>query len=100
MAEIINISEIAGEMNLPFALVPHSVYSLSLTLFRLLREKTNDNRITSIHFMESAGEADLVEKHSGPLMVSYIQSGLISSGIETVKSHADAVLNEITSMAI
>jgi cytosine/adenosine deaminase-related metal-dependent hydrolase len=97
MAEIKNISDIAGEMNLPFALVPHSVYSLSLTLFRLLREKTNDNRITSIHFMESAGEADLVEKHSGPLMASYIQSGLISSGIETVKSHADAVLNEITS---
>ena len=30
-------------------------------------------------------------------MTSYIQSGLIPSGIETVKSHADAVLNEITS---
>jgi len=97
MAEIINISEIAGEMNLPFAVVPHSVYSLSLTLFRLLREASNDNRVTSIHFMESEGEADLVERHSGPLMTSYKKSGLISSGIETVKSHADAVLNEITS---
>jgi cytosine/adenosine deaminase-related metal-dependent hydrolase len=97
MAEIINISEIAGEMNLPFSLVPHSVYSLSLTLLRLLSGKNNDNRVTSIHFMESAGEAELIEKHSGPLMASYIQSGLISSGIETVKSHADAVLNEITS---
>ncbi len=97
MAENINISEIAGEMDLPFALVPHSVYSLSLTLFRLLREANNNNRVTSIHFMESEGEADLVENHSGPLMESYIQSGLISSGIETVKSHADAVLNEITS---
>jgi aminodeoxyfutalosine deaminase len=96
MAEIIRISEIAGEMNLPFSLVPHSVYSLSLSLFRLLRETNNDNEVTSIHFMESAGEADLVENHSGPLMASYIKSGLISSGIETVRNHSDAVLNEIT----
>ncbi len=96
MDEIIKMAEIAGENNLPCSLVPHSVYSLSLPLFRLLREKTRDNRVTSIHFMESEGEAELVEKHSGPLMNSYLQSGLISSGIETVKSHADAVLNEIT----
>jgi aminodeoxyfutalosine deaminase len=96
MAEIIKIAEIACEMDLPFSLVPHSVYSLSLPLFRLLRQSNNDNRVTSIHFMESAGETDLVEKHSGPMMTSYLQSGLISSGIETAKSHSDAVLNEIT----
>jgi aminodeoxyfutalosine deaminase len=97
MAEIIKISEIAGNMNLPFSIVPHSVYSLSLPLFRLLRNTTRNNRVTSIHFMETPGEEDLVEKHSGPLMTSYIQSGLITSRIETVKSHADAILNEITS---
>jgi aminodeoxyfutalosine deaminase len=96
IAEIIKISEIAGELNLPFSLVPHSVYSLSLSLFRLLRETNCENKVTSIHFLESTGEADLVIKHSGSLMTSYIQSGLISSGIETVKSHSDAVLNEIT----
>ena len=61
MAEIIKISEIAGEMNLPFSLVPHSVYSLSLPLFRLLRETNNDNRVTSIHFMETAGEGILLK---------------------------------------
>jgi cytosine/adenosine deaminase-related metal-dependent hydrolase len=96
MAEILKISDIAGEMNLPFSVVPHSVYSLSLPLFRLLRKSNNENKVTSIHFMETAGETDLVENHSGPLMTSYIQSGLISSGIDTVKSHSDAVLNEIT----
>ena len=52
--------------------------------------------VTSIHFMETPDEAELIENHSGPLMTSYLQSGLISSGIETVKSHSDAVLNEIT----
>jgi aminodeoxyfutalosine deaminase len=96
MAEILKISENAGEMNLPSSLVPHAVYSLSLPLFRLLREKTGNNRVTSIHFMETEGESDLVEKHTGPLMTSYIQSGLLSSGIETPGSHTDAVLNQIT----
>lgn len=96
MTEIIKISENAGEMNLPYSLVPHAVYSLSLPLFRLLREKSGNNKVTSIHFMETEGEADLVEKHSGPLMTSYIQSGLVNSGIETPDSHSDAVLNQIT----
>jgi len=96
MTEIIKISENASEMNLPYSLVPHAVYSLSLPLFKLLRGKSENNRVTSIHFMESEGEADLVEKHSGPLMTSYLQSGLVSSGIETPESHADAVLNQIT----
>ncbi len=97
LAEIERISEIAAEMESAFCLVPHSVYSLSLPLFRLLREKTRENRITSIHFMESAAEKALIEDHSGPLMDSYVRSGLIPSGIETVKSHSDAILNEITS---
>jgi cytosine/adenosine deaminase-related metal-dependent hydrolase len=96
MDEIIRISGIAREMDLPYSFVPHSVYSLSLPLFRLLRKITKDNRVTSIHFMETRAEEELVEKHSGPLMTSYLQSGLITSGLETVKSHADAILNEIT----
>lgn len=94
--EILKVSLTAEEMNLQFSLVPHSVYSLSLPLFRLLRQKTNDNRVTSIHFMETRAEADLVERHAGPLMTSFLRSGLTGSGIETVKSHSDAILNEIT----
>jgi aminodeoxyfutalosine deaminase len=94
--EVKGISEIAAANEIPFSIVPHSVYSLSLTLFRLLRKETANNRVTSIHFMETAAESELVENHSGPIMNSYIRSGLISSGIETVKSHHDAVLNEIT----
>jgi aminodeoxyfutalosine deaminase len=94
--EIIRVSAAAREMNLPFSFVPHSVYSLSLPLFRLLRQITKDNLVTSIHFMETPAEEELIEKHSGPLMTSYMQSGLITTGIETVKSHAHAILNEIT----
>lgn len=94
--EIVNVAETADEMNLLFSMVPHSVYSMSLPLFRLLLSKSVGNKVTSIHFMETAGEKVFLENHSGPLMTSYKQSGLIPSRLETVNSHADAILNEIT----
>jgi aminodeoxyfutalosine deaminase len=94
--EINKVAKAAEEINLPSCLVPHSTYSLSLSLFRLLREKSENNPVSSIHFMETAGEKKFLESHSGPLMTSYEKSGLITSKLETVKSHSDAVLNEIT----
>ena len=94
--EIIRVSENASEMNLPFSLVPHSVYSMSLTLLRLLRKKSKKNKVTSIHFMETSREKEFLENHSGPMMTSYVQSGLLPSSLETVKNHAEAVLNEVT----
>jgi aminodeoxyfutalosine deaminase len=96
MDEIIKIAGTAGEMGLLSALVPHSVYSMSLTLFRLLKNKSLNNSITSIHFMENPGEKIFLENHSGPLFSFYERSGLIPARLETVKSHADAILNEIT----
>ncbi|MFA5818478.1 MAG: amidohydrolase family protein [Bacteroidales bacterium] len=96
MDEIIKVAETAEDMNLPFSMVPHSAYSMSLSLLRLLREKSDNNKVTSIHFMETYGEKAFLENHSGPFMASYKLSGLIPSRLETVKSHVDAVLNEIT----
>ncbi|MCE5346864.1 MAG: amidohydrolase family protein [Bacteroidales bacterium] len=96
MDEIIKVAETAKEMDLPFSFVPHSVYSLSLPLFRLLRAKNENNTVTSIHFMETEGEKQFLENHSGPLMTSYQHSGLVPVRLETVKNHIDAVLNEIT----
>ncbi|HUX57746.1 MAG TPA: amidohydrolase family protein [Bacteroidales bacterium] len=96
MDEIIEVAVTAGEMNLPFYLVPHTAYTMSLTLFRLLRESRETNIITSMHFMETPGEKAFLENHSGPLMDSFKQSGLIPPRLETVKSHVDAVVNEIT----
>lgn len=96
MDEIIKIAETAGEMDLSFSLVPHSVYSMSLTLFRLLRKECLNNKVTSIHFLETAGETTFLDNHSGPLMSSYERSGLIPPRLETAKSHVDVILNEIT----
>ena len=94
--EILSVARISGEMDLPFSLVPHSAYSTSLTLLRLLRNESLNNKITSIHFMETEGEETFLKNHTGSLMSSYQHSGLIPSRLETAKSHADLVLNEVT----
>jgi cytosine/adenosine deaminase-related metal-dependent hydrolase len=96
MEEGLRVSEISEEMNIPWSLVPHSTYSMSLTLLQLLKEKSSGNKVTSIHFMESAGEKKFIENHSGELMEAYRKSGFIPPRLETVKSHVEAILNEIT----
>jgi cytosine/adenosine deaminase-related metal-dependent hydrolase len=69
---------------------------MSLTLFRLLKDVSADNKVTSIHFMESAEEESFVKNRTGLLMSLYQKSGLLPGRLETVMSHTDAVLNEIT----
>lgn len=96
MDEGVKVSETAESMNLPWSFVPHSTYSMSQTLFRLIRERSKSNRVTSIHFMESAGEKNFLEKHSGELMETYRKSGFIPPRLEMVKDHSDAILNEVT----
>jgi aminodeoxyfutalosine deaminase len=96
MDEISKVALTAIESGLRYQFVPHSAYSMSLSLLRLLREKTLYNNVTSIHFMETEGEKTFLKDHNGPLLSSYKRSGLNTDNLETVKSHADAILNEIT----
>jgi cytosine/adenosine deaminase-related metal-dependent hydrolase len=95
MDEIKKVAETAFEMNLPFYIVPHSFYSMSLTLLRLLREKSKNNKVTSIHFLETEGEKTFIEDHSGPILESYKRSGIVPSVMETINNLAEAVVNEI-----
>jgi cytosine/adenosine deaminase-related metal-dependent hydrolase len=94
--DIMKVAETATEMDLPFSFVPHSAYSMSLTLFSLLRKKSLNNKVTTIHFMEAAEEETFLKNHTGALMSSYKRTGLMPSRLETAKSHADVVINEIT----
>ncbi len=96
MDEIIKLATTAREMNIPHYLVPHTAYTMSLPLFRLLKDKSDLNRITSIHFMETKGEVDFLKNHSGPLFESFKKSGLLPSRLETVKDHTEAILKELT----
>jgi cytosine/adenosine deaminase-related metal-dependent hydrolase len=95
--EVLRITEVCLKMHLPYNIVPHAVYSTSLPLFRLIKEISSGNKITSMHFMETEGEKEFISNHSGPIALSYMKSGLMPLSPETVRSHSDAVINEITS---
>ena len=97
MAEILKVAESADEDMLEWYLVPHSVYSVSLPLFRLLRERTGSNRVTSVHFMESEDETELLSGHSGELMDAYKLILSPEATIKTASDHETAVIDEITS---
>jgi aminodeoxyfutalosine deaminase len=96
MDEIKQVEKASEEAGFLSCLVPHSAYSVSLTLFKMLREESSENKVSSIHFMESEDEKLFLEEKAGPMMESYQRSGLIPPRLETVKSHSDAILNEIT----
>ncbi len=96
MEELSVLAKSADEAGLVWWPVPHSAYSVSLTLFRLLREKSKKNKVTSIHFMESAGEKSFLSGHGGPVMDSYVESGLAPLFFETVTTHTAAILEEVT----
>lgn len=96
MADITRVAEKAREMDMPYSLVPHSAYSISMALFRILRNETQNNKVTSIHFMETMGEETFLKNHTGPLMSTYERSGLIPSIFEIPENHAEVILKEIT----
>ncbi len=96
MDEVLQLAAIAHDYNLPFSIVPHAAYSISLTLFRLLKEATAKNRITSLHFMETKAEKTFLKYYDGPLMESYRDSELLPENQAFVRDHAEAVLEEVT----
>ena len=94
--EIIKLSEESEQYSLPFSIVPHTVYTVSLPLFRLLRGIASENKVTSIHFMETEGEEAFVSEQSGQLMESLRKTGLISDKLLTPRSCTSAILEEVT----
>jgi cytosine/adenosine deaminase-related metal-dependent hydrolase len=91
-----NLAAESSKAGLPFSIVPHSVYSVSLPLFRLIKERSGRNRVNSIHFMESEGEELFLTDRSGPLMESFSKAGLIPSLLQTPENCVSAILDEIT----
>lgn len=91
------VEKAASEYGLPYSIVPHSVYSVSLPLFRLIKEKSKESIVASIHFMETSAESIFLSDHDGPLKKSYENSGLLTGDIQTPADHISAVLDEVTS---
>jgi cytosine/adenosine deaminase-related metal-dependent hydrolase len=97
MKEIIRLFKESEKSGLPSYIVPHTVYTVSLPLFRLIRKKTLKNRITSIHFMETEGESSFVSDHNGPLIDSFEKAGMLPDQLKTPESITSAILDEVTS---
>jgi cytosine/adenosine deaminase-related metal-dependent hydrolase len=74
--DLIALKEEADSYSTPSYIVPHSAYSLSKTLFKELSLLIKENDITSIHFLESPQERQLLEKLEGELMESYMRMGI------------------------
>jgi len=96
MNEILELRQVAKEMGLPHWIVPHSIYSVSLPLSRMIKKHTSSNKVTSVHFMESPDEETLLRSHSGPLMESYKKFLSPFTGLLIPESHTKAVNEEIT----
>jgi cytosine/adenosine deaminase-related metal-dependent hydrolase len=94
--EIMLVAGKAEEEKLPWWIVPHAVYSISLPLFRLIKEYTESNKITSLHFLESQDERSFLADHSGPLMEAYKKFLPPLSALDTPGDHVSAVLDEVT----
>jgi len=97
MDDISTVEKVAVESGLPYSIVPHSVYSVSLPLFRLIKEKSKESIVTSIHFMETGAETIFLSDHTGLLKKSYENSGLLPDNIQAPDDHISAVLDEVTS---
>lgn len=96
MDEVMILSARAWQSGLPYFLTPHSVYSMSRKLLTLLRKTTIDNKITSIHFMETEGEKEFIQTKSGSLKESYEKTGIMPASPDFCSNHQDAILNEVT----
>jgi Cytosine deaminase and related metal-dependent hydrolases len=96
MDEVMLLGKAADDEGLTHYPIPHSAYSVSLPLFRMLKEKSKDNRVTSIHFMESEDEEIFLKNHTGPMKRSYEDSGLMPATLQTAGSHVTAIMDEVT----
>jgi cytosine/adenosine deaminase-related metal-dependent hydrolase len=76
---------------LPFSVTPHSVYSVSVPLMRKIKELGEDNRVSSIHFMESVSEREYINDRSGKLADSFKADGLFLEEGFGFKDHITAL---------
>jgi cytosine/adenosine deaminase-related metal-dependent hydrolase len=95
MNDILELAQVAQDMKLPHWIVPHSVYSVSLPLLRMIKKHTSSNKITSVHFMESPDEETFLRSHSGPLMESYKKFLPPFSHPDIPANHIKAILEEL-----
>jgi len=79
------------EAGIPCSVVPHSAYTVSLPLLRMIKSFEPGSALSSMHFMESAGEGQLLSERSGNLASSLMVDGLLGPLGSVATSHLMAV---------
>ena len=74
--EVLELKKEADNTGIESYIVPHSLYSMSATLLRKVKDLTSDNKIVSLHFLESEQESRLLANAGGDLMKSYRAMGI------------------------
>ncbi len=96
MDEVLELSRNADLNELTWWLVPHTLYSMSRPLLDLLKKETGSNRVTSVHFMESAAEEEFLRTGKGPILESYQESGLAAGRLQVVPDPVSGIIDWIT----
>lgn len=86
------VAAAAATAGLPHHITPHAVYSVSRRLFTLIKEHISPASVTSLHFLESPDERELVGRRRGRLAESYLSLGVTPEMIDTPESHLAAAL--------
>jgi cytosine/adenosine deaminase-related metal-dependent hydrolase len=94
--EVLSLAQKASSMDLPYYIVPHSVYSVSNPLFRLIKELAANNKVSSVHFLESEDEKRFLSEHSGPLMRAYLNILAPGGVMDPPSDHLSAISGLVT----
>ncbi|MBM3419635.1 MAG: amidohydrolase family protein [Bacteroidetes bacterium] len=91
--EALAVAREALHRQLRHNMTPHSAYSMSLPLMKMVSEYPHGDPVSSIHFMESESEKALLQWHEGDLFEYYRGSGINEDNLVLPESHSDAILN-------
>lgn len=97
MDELRQLQREASAFSTPSWVVPHSFYSLSATLLKRVNEAATHNEVSTVHFMESPTERDLLQHAGGALMDSYRAMGIEEDDLsDRIPSHEEGLRHHIT----
>jgi len=89
----VTVAAAAAAAGLCHHITPHAVYSVSQQLFSLLSQHISPASLTSLHFLESDEERDLVSRRRGRLIDSYKPLGITSHNLNSPTDHLKTALS-------
>lgn len=92
ISEAEEVAAAAVAAGLPHHITPHAVYSVSQKLFTLIKQHISPASLTSLHFLESPDERELVSHRRGRLAESYRAFGVTPGSLDAPASHTEAAL--------